>query len=602
VLYALALLFIAMTQLYTTENIGEIVKKVQNGGHIPEYKKYYFEKLKTALQVHTRGKLFDKVITVFNNEDPESSKFVLETYESVTKGSIWRGIDNISRIYNNTGFDVTGDKNSIDKLSESNFFTEYIEEFTNKTLSTDPNSLQVWMKKLDGTYECEFIETQFIQLLSEDEIGFVDIENSEYEISVESSPIGSVVNQFGNQYKQGKKVTKSYYEGTKITLGSKVRYIYINKFQYVEIDYNGKEANVTITNFPNPLRCPYSFTGVDELEHEIYNSAVANFIPFGNHALIQHRTYRSVEALFGYPRMSEVELPCEQCVRGQETCEPCEDYPDGLKTCSNCHGTGHVSLQSPFKIYKRKLFPDSPELNANIKPVEFFTPDIAILQYNAEAWQNTLKMGEEAIYIQQKQQTGNVESAKAREIQLEAMYSWLSRISNTIYNNIQKSINNFCNINGLGYVSVNKPISFAILNELDAFDYLNTIVNTDAPVFIKTTHIENFLNKYISKTSVVIKVVEILKRVDPFVFYTMKDLQTLSDSGVINDRDWKVHAYAYPLLMMLFTRYPEAMDYTPEQIETMLLGEIDKKVVREIPQVDPNFKEVEDSIDSSINE
>jgi hypothetical protein len=186
-------------------------------------------------------------------------------------------------------------------------------------------------------------------------------------------------------------------------------------------------------------------------------------------------------------------------------------------------------------------------------------------------------MGEEAIYIQQKSLTGGVESARSREISLESMYSWLGRISSTIYSNIQDSLNNFALLNGTGFVTVNKPMSFAILNELDAFDYLNTIVNTDAPVFIKTTHIENFLNKYISKTSVVLKVVDILKRVDPFVFYTMKDLQTLSDSGVINDSDWRIHAYAFPLLMMMYSNDPEIMEQDYKVIQAELMRQINNK-------------------------
>jgi hypothetical protein len=234
-------------------------------------------------------------------------------------------------------------------------------------------------------------------------------------------------------------------------------------------------------------------------------------------------------------------------------------------------------MQSSFKIYKRKLFPEAPELNVNIKPVEFFTPDIAILNYNAEAWMKNLQLGEDAIYIQQRVETGNVESAKSREKQLESMYSWLGRISSVIYENIQSTIDNYSPLINGWEVVVNKPIIFSIMNELEAFEYLNAIVNADAPVFIKTSHIENFLNKYISKTSPVIAVVDVLKRVDPFVFYTTKDLQTLSDSGVINDEDWRVHSYAFPILMQMYTKDPDLFSETYEKIELELKKELLKK-------------------------
>jgi hypothetical protein len=557
---------------YDANNVGELIKKIQTGG-IAEYQQYFWNKLKKALVVHTEGRLFDKVITVFNNEDPESSKFVLNTYESVTKGSVWRGIDNLSRIFNSTGFDITGDPSTIQTLSEQDFFGKYVNDFINISTARDPNTVQVWVKNDQDEWVSRFIETQFILLLNDDEIGFIDIEHSTYEIQVDRSRIGSVTNVLHDH----RKITNSYYEGTVYTFGTKVRYIYINKEQFIQADYNQGEAEIKIENFSQPLKSPYTYTGVERIEKGVHNSAVAGFIPFGNHALIQHRTFRSVEALFGYPRMSEVELPCDQCVRGQVSCSPCEEFPDGMKPCSECNGSGYLSLQSPFKIYKRKLFPDAPELNANVRPVEFFTPDIGILNYNADAWRKTLQLGEDAIYIQQRVETGNVESAASREKTMESMYAWLGRISSVIYSNIQNALDNYSAITNGGAIVLNRPMSFAIMSEIEAFQYLNTIVTTDAPTFIKSTHIENFLNKYVSKTNPIIKVVDVLKRVDPFVFYTVADLKALSDAGVISDSDWRTHAYAYPLMMQMVTRDPELLVQDVAELELLLASEIAKK-------------------------
>lgn len=561
--------------IYSQNNAQDLVDRlVSNNLEIPEYQQFYFKKIKTELCVHTQGRLFEKVITVFDNEDPEGKKFVLNTYESVTKGSIWRGIDQLSRIFNNSGFQITGDVETINKLKEINFFSDYVNEFINITAAKDPNSVQVWYKNADGNWESMFVETQFIKLINQHEIAFIVPEESEYTLVREADSIGRMVNQYDNR---GKKIVNSYFEGISYQFGKKVKYVYINKNQYVEILANDDVADINFYDFSTPLNTPYTYTGVDKIEEGVHHSPVSSFIPFGNHALIQHRTYRSVEALFGYPRMSEIELPCDNCVGGQETCDPCNEYPDGLKACSKCGGTGHYSLQSSFKIYKRKLFPDAPELNANIKPVEFFTPDIGILQYNETAWQKTLSLGEDAIYVQRRLATGNTESAEAKEKQMESMYAWLGRISNVIYDNIQKAIDNFAIIHGTGEVSVQQPMSFAIISESEAFNYLNTIVSTDAPLFIKTTHIENFLNKYVSKTSPVIKIVDILKRIDPFVFYTNKDLQTMSDSGVISDEDWRTHSYAFPLLSQLSTKNPQLLEQEPEVIEKYLMDQLSNK-------------------------
>lgn len=566
--------------IYDQNNAKDLTDRLVKGigVEIADYQQFYFKKLKTELQVHTMGKLFDKTLTLFSNEDPESAKFVLNSYEAITKGSIWRGIDQLSRIFNNSGFQVIGDAETIAKLNEVNFFSDYVNEFINITTAKDPNSIQVWYKKADGNWESRFVETQFIKVINKHEIAFIVPEESEYKLTREVDSIGRLVNTYDNQ---GKRIVNSYFEGVKYEFGAKVKYVYINNNQYIEILAKNETAELTFTQFNQPLNSPYTFTGVDKLEEGVYNSPVSSFIPFGNHALIQHRTYRSVEALFGYPRMSEIELPCDHCVGGQEVCDPCDEFPEGVKPCTKCGGSGHYSLQSSFKIYKRKLFPDAPELNANIKPVEFFTPDIGILQYNADAWQKTIALGEDAIYVQRRLATGNVESAEAKEKQMESMYAWLGRISSVIYDNIQKAIDNFSIIHNTGQVSVQQPMSYAIISEMEAFGYLNTIVSTDAPLFIKTTHIENFLNKYISKTSPVIKIVDILKRIDPFVFYSSKDLQTMSDSGVISDMDWRVHNYAFPILNQLYTRNPDLLDQEPDVIERFLMQELDKKTPKQ---------------------
>ena len=91
--------------IYSEENIRELVEMVNSGALKSSAPYNHWTVLKKDLQVHTQGKLFEKVITVYENEDVNATKFVLNTYEPVTKCSIWKGIDNVGRIFKNTGFD-----------------------------------------------------------------------------------------------------------------------------------------------------------------------------------------------------------------------------------------------------------------------------------------------------------------------------------------------------------------------------------------------------------------------------------------------------------------------------------------------------------------
>jgi hypothetical protein len=67
-------------------------------------------------------------------------------------------------------------------------------------------------------------------------------------------------------------------------------------------------------------------------------------------------------------------------------------------------------------------------------------------------------------------------------------------------------------------------------------------------------------------------------------------LQALSDSGVINDQDWRVHAYAFPLLMQMYTRDPEMLLKDYSVIESQLLVAIDGKIKPKAVSmsIDPN--------------
>jgi hypothetical protein len=162
------------------------------------------------------------------------------------------------------------------------------------------------------------------------------------------------------------------------------------------------------------------------------------------------------------------------------------------------------------------------------------------------------------------------------------MYGWLDRISVQFYNNAEQIINLFSLLNGYEKVSVQKPISFAIMSEIESFEYLNLIVNSESPIFIKTTHVENFLKKYISSSSPIIRIVNVLKKVDIFCFYTKSDLKALSDNGIIDDKQWRIHAYAYPLLMQMYAIEPQILQLEDEVIIRKLNVELEKFMPKEL--------------------
>lgn len=573
--------------IYNEENISELEKlgkKIRGNRSESEFPFNYWNKIKKDLQVHTKGKIYEKTFTVFNNEEPSASSFVLNTYEPVTKGSIWKGIDNISRIFKNTGFDISTDEDTQRFISESGIKSKIIDRFINLSMSTDPNTFAVPILKEDGNWDIEFIESEFVTSIDSDSICFIDVRKSKYGVELEKYEFLNKLRSFDYKANVLKDECLLMTYPKKVFNYKSVHYVYISKSQYIEAEYkDGKFKSYTFNDLPEGIK-PYVSTGVNKEFKFVSESPVSPFVSFGNIALMQHRASRSVENIFGYPRMSEIELPCDDCsiTPGKVKCEISDEHPSGEKACSKCHGTGSLSLQSIFKIYKKRLSPDYPELNVDVDPVKFHTPDVGILDYVSKAWKDSLRLGEDAIYVQQVVETGSIQSAKSREKQLEQMYSWLDRLSSFFYASATDIINNLCVLNGFGKVTIEKPVSFAILNELESFDYLNAIVNSNSPIFIKTVHIENFLKKYISSSNPIIRVVEILKKIDLFCFYSMEDLQKMSNTSVIDDVDWRIHAYAFPILSRMYAMNPELLKLDDDKIIQMINEELGKKIPKEL--------------------
>jgi len=563
--------------LFSEENIQEIIKTKYSGNTLKNsvFPFDFYKKIKKDLQVHTQGVMYDKVISVYKNEDPKATEFVVNTYESITKASIRKGADNLGRIFKNFGIKTAGNEDSVNYLNKIKLSKKFQNNFLEIVLAQDPNTFAVPYYE-DDRWEVEFIQSDQIININDDYIVFIDAKKTKFNYKRENDHINNIIRKY---LSLSENVTLESYQRE---FTGEIYYIFISKNQYVEFSHEKNKLEYNIIDFEKEIDKPFIPTGVNRSKKLVFESPLQAFVPFGNIALLQHRTSRSVEHIFGYPRMGELELPCDVCHSGKVSCDPCDDFPDGQMECNKCSGTGSLSLQSIFNIYKRKLSAETPELNVNIDPVQFYTPDIGILKHTSENWKKTLEMAEDAIYIPKNLQTGNVQSAESREKQLEQMYSWIDRIANNYCDAEERISNIILSILGKEQISIEKPMSYAIMSEIESFQYLNLIVNSLSPSFIKSTHIENFLKKYVSISNPIIRIVNILKKVDKFCFYTTDDLEKLSNNGIIKDIDWVIHTYAYPVISQMFMLNPEVL----KQGDEAILIEVNKELSAYLPKND----------------
>jgi len=276
--------------------------------------------------------------------------------------------------------------------------------------------------------------------------------------------------------------------------------------------------------------------------------------------------------MFAYPKMSEVQTECDTCKgMGGKECST------GWEACKTCKGSKYVTIQSPYKVY-RKVHDSFDQDNKvfSTPSVEYYSPDSAILGHANKMWQEDLEKAEEAVFVQQKTETGNTEAAKSKEIDREELYSWLSNISKVLYNNLQmflQYLENYVNTNPIK-VSVEQPYSFAILTESEAFLAMNAMLLSSAPVPIKANQIDNFVNKFISESSPVKRSLTILKKYDPLLYYSDDQLASFKGMGTVSTQNLIKHTYAYPVLIQLYEQDKKLFDKTDEAIIAKLDSEI----------------------------
>jgi hypothetical protein len=569
------------------EILDPIVKLIEEG-KMPEWWTSYAAQISYNLQVHTKGQMLDKVTGLYPHEHPDSQRHVVQSYESITKGSIWKAINNIIRVFNNSSYNIQiSDKTRsiIEEYqrNEGSFFSQFLESWIKYAVAEDPNGLCV-------TYPLEYTDDLYRYVCFKDIISITDeilifksYEESEKKIELLEE---QYCREFFWDYQYSKDglphpnsrstTVRTYnrrldtkYLNTVFHVFTKTMFIRFFKdnpsqteYQYQFIKF-GKELDTL----------PYFENGGVEIEPDLYESFVQPFVPFGNLALMAHRNNRAVDLMFAYPRMSELQTECDKCnAIGYLMSE------DNTKvTCDKCHGNRYITAQSPYKVYIKTA---DNNFNTDGKiitedSVKFYTPDTGILNYAQEQPGYYLEKAEEAVFVQQKIKTGNVEAAKSKELDQEGLFAWLYNISKVLYGNLEMFLQYMENYNGTGFeVSVERPYSFAILSESEAFEALTTLLASNAPTFMKGPQIDNFINKFVSESSPVKRFLEILKKYDPLLYLSNEDIASNKGLGAIQTKELIRHVYAFPTLTRLYGLNPNLF----EQEDDKIIEQVDKEI------------------------
>lgn len=582
------------------ENVSDIVSFVASKAKtLPQWQRELFSQYREEVQVHSNGLLFYKVDRLFPNEHPDSKAHRILAFEAITKGSFWKGVNNVTRVFQNSSYSVEASENTVAHVTSHNFdkqnlFSFFLKKWCETALANDPNAVVVVypFEFMQGKKfsQVSFISSEHIEYQDDETVVFISEEESEkrYENSTGRTVTATVYDQAldrPNIVELNMSEAKNTY--TKITEVKWVRRVYhvftdMGFYRIAESEEGNGEYTYEFY-MHNKNFMPVFKVGGMEAAKGVARSFFSVFCPFGNLALLQHSQHTAVNFMFSFPRMSEIETPCEQwdCKgKGYVVVDISDAYPDGKKQCAVCRGTGYSTKQSPYKTYQRRFEPDKFDNGTisalNFDDVKFYTPDTNILNYSKKEWKDYLDLAEQAVYVPQEIMTGQVQSAKSKDIDRDDRYNFHSAIGKVFYDclrNVIQAYEVYMNARPVE-VAVNIPFSMAIENEMDTFEALQTILASDAPIVIKANKIETFINKFVSQSSPVRRFFNILKKVDLLLFYSDSQIAAQKIGGVVNMEQWAKHVYSFPVLSQMYYADRAIFDLDDDAIIKKLEAEL----------------------------
>lgn len=232
---------------------------------------------------------------------------------------------------------------------------------------------------------------------------------------------------------------------------------------------------------------------------------------------------------------------CKTCHHTQSDCECDEERRNwDLKSCNKCGGTGQMSWNPADMMV-------APPKDMDNDLIKVVNPDISIAEYhkkNVEDCYNGIMRALHQQYIEQAQ------SGKAKEKDMEGQYLFLQKISDGVFNLIEKvlidilGLRNTSMAGGVPMISpaqysIVKPTQFAIKTEYDLLDEYDLATKSFIPDFIKSKQLECIVDKLYGGDDVMKRKTSIIIQMDYLASTSENDKLAKANGGAISKRDWQ---------------------------------------------------------------
>lgn len=572
------------------------LKKLTDGffENKPETKEDW-ERVYDSMVVHTRGVKPKKLLDLKRPNEPlDIREYRLANYRPITKHGINQAIDSVYRTLYGSNYSVTYSKNIDEYLTETEF--EFLGEeidfkqmfFRNllRLVFDDPNGLLVWMPE-NPDKELPPIEadaTQPINVVpvyvkSKDIIFFKD-ESFAYRV-------GKMIVEIPAGNNKTKPESHDYF----FIISKEYIWKYVPYWdtEKKRVSYRTEDYySLSLTDGqPNAERDFPSLVGhklggnisYNEEGKIYYDSFFGCYVPFGDEAICSFSDDQAVRVRYNFPYVSVKGQACIGCKgTGKVTIKEGE-HKGKISSCKTCEGSGKTVPFTPFGHYLKEP-PSSQDNESYVSQpaVEFYSPDVAILQNAYTTWEDLLEKAKETVNLIF---TKEAQSGVAKEIDRETKYETLMKISNNFFELIQWSLDIIeayrvpISSNRQDSV-VRKPKTFAVKTETELGAELNEMIAKESPQSFIATTAKRLSEKIYSDDDEAQRIIEIQTVWDVLFGKTSAQISQLKVTGGADTLDCLRHTHSYTILASI------ALDNDLDKMEIAAIIEIADTKLQEL--------------------
>lgn len=520
-----------------------------------------------AMIVHTRGVKPTELLTLKRpNEPTDIRDYRLANYRPITKHGINQAIDAVYRTLYGSNYSVTYSPNIDEYLTETEFIflgeeIDFKQMFFRNLLRLvfdDPNGLLVWLpenpdKSLPPIENSEttpinvvpvYVKSPDIQYIDENVIAFkagesiVEIPVNDKETRKEKHPWYYII-------------SKEYiWKFIPFWSAEQKKVLYRTEDYYSLSITDGK---------PNHARTFPSLVGhklggnISYNQHgEIYyDSFFGSYVPFGDEAICAFSDNQGVRVRYNFPFVSIKGNKCVAC-GGTTKVTLKEGAMKGKQvTCGTCGGGGMTLPFNPHGHYvKEPPASQDNEAFATSPAVEFYSPDVAILEQSYTTWEKLLAEAKETVNLVF---TKEAQSGVAKEIDRETKYETLMKISNNFFELMQWSLDiieayRVPNVANRKDSQVRKPKTFAVKTENELSAELNEMIAKESPQSLIATTAKRLSEKIYSDDDEAQRIIEIQTKWDVLFGKTSAQISQLKVTGGATTLDVMRNVNSYSIL------------------------------------------------------